>query len=218
MAASTLRYAILALFLTQIVVAPKQGSTAHPKTWFVCEIMGRIAEIFRERLQDINTSQNTTQFAVLALIPQHVQISDHIDYFMSSQFEGINFYFARPTWLPNQNCRTHAEVLLLGGLNQLYAAFIEEHRCPPQFAVLYTWIHPCLDCTKEIIDIFGDDHIPVWSIETYIGHTTQGNKLIPPLTEKDRSAIKNMLKEVGLNLYRIKVGITLHRYNHGKTE
>lgn len=213
MAAGALRYAILALF---IVVAPKQGSTTPP-TWFVWEIMEHIAEIFRNRLRYINTLQSTTQFAVLALIPQSVNHSEDIKYFMRSEFEGINYYYARPNWLPNQNRRTHAEVLLLkGGLNQLYAAFEKEHGRPPQFAVLYTWIHPCLDCTKEIIDIFGDDdadHIPVWNIETYIGHTTQGTKLNPPLTEKDRSAIKNMLKEVGLILYHIKVGITMYNNN-----
>jgi len=210
MAAGALTCAILALFLTQIVVAPKPGSETQSEALNVEDVMIRIAEIFRERLLDMNRKQNLngSQFAVLALIPSDVETLDDITNLMEPHFEGINYRFARPTRFRNQNRRTHAEVLLMRigpneicNLNELYRAFWDRHRCLPQFAVLYTWIHPCLHCTEEIIDNFGqfNDYIPV-----YIGHTTKGTMI--GLTDEDRDAIKNFLNEAGLFLYHI--GIT----------
>lgn len=110
-------------------------------------------------------------------------------------------------------------------LNQFYDAFMEQHGCPPLFAVLYSWIHPCVACAQEIINFFGESefHSPVWDIETHIGHTTQGTILTPSLTKYLRTAIKKMLEDVSLSLFHIEVGTTLHyystlhRFNRGKT-
>lgn len=180
-------------------------------TWLICAIMERIQIIFRQRLPPGSGSQ----FAVLAIIPRSVQNPADIDRFMDPQYENINYRFTRPTRFGNQGCRTHAEIVAMNGgpgegnynPGQLLQAYTNNNPGdPPSFAILYTWIHPCRDCTDEIIDTFGTGrgHSPVWDIPTYIGRTTAGTFLHPPLTAQDRQDIRSMLVLAALSLFYIK--------------
>lgn len=177
---------------------------------FVCAIMERIRRIFGQRLPPGSGSQ----FAVVAIIPRSVQNPEDIGPFMDPEYENINYRFTQPTRFRNQRCRTHAEVVAMNGgpgeenynLRQLLQAYTNNNpRNPPSFSILYTWIHPCRDCTNEIINTFGrGDHSPVWDIPTYIGRTTAGIILHPPLTDQDRQDIANMFAMAALSLFHIK--------------
>ena len=179
--------------------------------WLICQIMERIAEIFRNRLPP----SSGTQFAVLAIVPQSVQQPDQIDSFLAPEYENINYRFTRPTRFPNQNCRTHAEMVAMEGgpneqfsLQAFYQGFVNANPDnAPRFAVLYTWIYPCRDCTNGIVSNFGraEGDNPAFPVPTYVGRTTQGNLLHPPLTDDDRTEIANLLLLHLIRLFYIRV-------------
>ena len=176
----------------------------------VCQVMEQIVRIFRNRLPPGSGSQ----FAVLSIVPESVQEPSQIVPFLNPQHENINYRFTRPMTFPNQNCRTHAEIVAMRGrpneqfnLPEFYQGFIRANPGnPPQFAVLYTWIHPCRDCTSAIAANFGQGHgsIPAFDVPTYVGRTTQGNLINPPLTDADRAAIANLLRLNLISLFYIR--------------
>ena len=210
---NTVLISSLNLSNSQHVVIREIGDTytiveAQVDEQFVREVMRRIISIFRPRVQ------HGSQFAVLAIIPQNVQNPADIDTFMNIQLENINYRFAEPTRFQNQRCRTHSEVIVMRGRpnegnydpSQLLDSYTRNNpNNPPQFAVLYTWIHPCRGCSAQIINTFGQGggHTPVWNIPTYIGRTTAGTYLHPPLTPQERQDITNMLLVVALTLLQI---------------
>ena len=189
--ASVLKYAVLVLFLTQIVVAPKKKLKVNEE--LVRGVMKRIIHIFLGRLE----LQSGTQFAVLALIPQEVNQPHDVDKFLAPDNNGITYRFTRPTRSVNTNYLIHAEIVAIESedLHQFYDKFKERHG-HPQFAVLYTWIHPCKECAVKIATNFGKkNQKPVWNTPMYIGYTTLGNStyMMYPLTKDDHTFVKRLM-------------------------
>lgn len=173
---------------------------------FICRIMERIVAIFRNRLPP--TAGN--QFAVLAIVPESVQDPSDIDFFLEPEHINVNYRFTTPTRFPNQNCRTHAEIIAMQGtphegfnLIQFYNNFIDANPGDaPRFAVLYTWIYPCRACADQIAANFGEGS--QWPIPTFVGRTTQGNRIHPPLTDQDRVQIEQILVLAFIQLFHIR--------------
>eukprot|EP00118_Oscarella_pearsei_P008307 m.41968 g.41968 ORF g.41968 m.41968 type:complete len:124 (+) comp33315_c0_seq2:249-620(+) len=97
--------------------------------------------------------------------------------------------------------RTHAEIQVLKDIDELYNSFVG-FSIPLDYIILYTWIHPCKKCPDRIKHKFPNGKFK--DRQVYIGYTTQGNKIDPPLTEKDRNSIANSFRLAGLPFYRIK--------------
>ncbi len=166
----------------------------YPDRALVCQVMTLIIGIARQQLQG---QLNGNQFAVLAIIPASITTNNANQQIPALMADQRNYRTTVPTRAPNQQCRTHAEELAMTGLQQFYQNFLAAHpNDPPVFAVLFTWIHPCRDCTQQIIANLGFGqglHPAFGNTPTYVGHTTQGNLLHPPLTNNDRNAISQLL-------------------------
>ena len=178
--------------------------------WLICRVMERIQQIFRSRLP----ANSGNQFAVMAIIPQSVvnqaqrnnpqHTNNQIDALMAEQHADVNYRFTRPTHFPHEECRRHAERVALRGrpnernfnLQQFYNSFVAANPGDaPAFVVIYTWIFPCRYCARGIIGHFGAAHgdNPAFNIPTYVGRTSAGNYIHPPLNDEIRTSITNLL-------------------------
>lgn len=210
-----LALSIFILFLTHAAVTSGGKPEGKEKLQsFISEIIREVIPLFKERIK------SGSQFSILVIVPTNVQKPEDIKPYMDRKYEGINYQFAVPTKFtngnfPEENCRTHAEIITMKGTpdkpsspQQLYQNFKDKHGDgQASYAFLYTWIHPCLNCTDEIIKIFGctKDIKPVWDLDTYIARTTAGTLITPELSESDRKKIKKKHEEANLPLLEIKV-------------
>lgn len=138
-----------------------------------------------------------TQFAVLALIPDALMTIDDLADLLKPGNGNIYYNFYRP--IPKYGI--HAEVRALNGRNNLINAYQMSGYAGKKYTpVLYTWIHPCANCADVIIHSAGDFTPPL----KYVGYTTQGTYLHPPLDYNQRAHIKNRLKNNGIRLIKVK--------------
>eukprot|EP00731_Ephydatia_muelleri_P000310 Em0001g310a len=157
-----------------------------------------IQQTFRARLP----TGSGSQFAVLALIPDSLTNANDLMGLFATTNEGTFYSFSRPTFLPGDNFRTHAEVLVLDDrakLIQNYRNSAYGRAGTAYTPLLYTWIHPCGGCTGTIIES-AQGFSPRLA---NVGYTTQGTALRPPLTDDDRRIIRNSLQIVKITLTQI---------------
>eukprot|EP00731_Ephydatia_muelleri_P013154 Em0007g464a len=161
-------------------------------------IFRSIQQTFRARLP----TGSGSQFAVLALIPDSLTNANDLTGLFATTNEGTFYSFNRPTFLPGAIFRTHAEVLVLSDrarLIQNYRNSAYGRAGTAYTPLLYTWIHPCGDCTGTIIES-AQGFSPRLA---NVGYTTQGTALTPPLTDDDRRIIRNSLQVMKITLTRV---------------
>ena len=107
------------------------------------------------------------QFAVLFFVPQGMELENvcmtfhtadnqrcltHASYLFwpPDPQEFGNFMVARPEHSWGQ----HAEDIILEQFPELWEAYQQEGRGPPECVILYSWLMPCTRCTPKIIEQF----------------------------------------------------------------
>ena len=118
-----------------------------------------------ETFQWMGRMHDRAQFAVTCLVPRD---------------SGVDNKYNPAVPMGND----HAEILLLGHLNPKesdYDDFVSKHG-EPKALILYSWIVPCVDCTREIITTLNSSKfskIP----DLVVAYTTKGRG-VPGCDEK----------------------------------
>ena len=89
----------------------------------------------------------------------------------------------------------HAEHILLSQIDNLYAAFTSKHG-KPYYIILYTWITPCSNCAKLIIEKLSQQ--PYSDIPRVVAHTTNTHK-----KGDDVQTAKHRLREAGITVLEV---------------
>ena len=95
----------------------------------------------------------------------------------------------------------HVEKILLGKYTELAEAYTESHGgAYPNHVILYTWLSPCEDCTKHIIDAF--QRLPATMTKSVV---YSANYYLSGYSPEDNECARQQLREAGISVRHVKV-------------